>query len=615
MQFSGFACYKVDDGRCADNSLVTVVDGSGICGDIQKEWLEEFIRDAETTDDVFNKAFLYGLVITQDTEDQDRPDFPHDTYEFLNQLGNVFTEFVWTGHLKPGLYLLQQRRLRPVCRLYSDLQNAFLTGLRPSVACGCIEGASSPADMTLHDAGQRLGSSVPESFKPVRINGEEYNTLAIAVPSRTTVDTSRVDPPLRIAVKDIFSMRGLKTSLCNAAHHRLSDPATSTAFVVQALENQGHHIVGLTKLSSMIAREEPMDAVDFQTAFNPRGDGYQSPAGSSSGSAAAVAAYDWLDCAIGTDTSGSGRRPALVNGVFQFRPSHDSVLSLGGMVQTFPWFDTPVVFARSLNILQRVFSAWLPDGRPRSSWSSGEMKIIYPLDYLPTGVPEQMKLIDEFVQDLAACFGCSVTRLSLRDSWRQYPPDGVDPDIEAYLKDAIVHTYFCSYYHLTSGWRDKYKDRFGHEPYVIPFVKQRWNLGAAVTDQQHVEGLKKLGLYQKWLLDILFLCGEGQIIVVLPVAVAEPHYRDERAESLRYQSATDELFLSPILKAPDVFVPIGEIPYESKITGRQEWLPVGVNLVGAPGMDKWLFDVASLVLKRSGRPDTVCTGGRIFSQP
>lgn len=64
-----------------------------------------------------------------------------------------------------------------------------------------------------------------------------------------------------------------------------------------------------------------MDAVDYPTAFNPRGDGYQSPAGSSSGSAAAVAAYDWLDCALGTDTSGSGRRPAIANGVWQFRPS------------------------------------------------------------------------------------------------------------------------------------------------------------------------------------------------------------------------------------------------------------------------------------------------------
>lgn len=95
----------------------------------------------------------------------------------------------------------------------------------------------------------------------------------------------------------------------------------------------------------MIAREEPMDAVDFHTAFNPRGDSYQSPAGSSSGSAVAVAAYDWVDCGVGSDTSGSGRRPAMVNGIWKFRPSHDLV-DLRGIVITYAPFDTPCIFTR-----------------------------------------------------------------------------------------------------------------------------------------------------------------------------------------------------------------------------------------------------------------------------
>lgn len=54
----------------------------------------------------------------------------------------------------------------------------------------------------------------------------------------------------------------------------------------------------------MIGKEEPTEATDYHAPFNPRADGYQSPAGSSSGSAAAVATYDWLDFAIGTDTTG-----------------------------------------------------------------------------------------------------------------------------------------------------------------------------------------------------------------------------------------------------------------------------------------------------------------------
>lgn len=401
-QCSGCGCYVHFDGGC-DDTLVTVIDGSHVTGDIDKKWLEEFIQNARTTDDVFNEHFLHGLVITQETENSLH--VTDDAFEFLYQLGNVWLQCVWTLHLRPGLYLFHQTRLRPVCRLYSDSQKAFLTALHTTFAYGCIELAGTLTDW-LNDENQELGDTTLPPFKPLHATGEEYNTLAVAVPSRLTSRLSRPSPFLRIAVKDVFSLEGIKTSLCNTAYYRLSEPATSTASIVQALLAQEHHIVGLTKLSSMIPREEPMDAIDFQTAFNPRGDGYQSPAGSSSGSAAAVAAYDWLDCAIDTDTSGSGRRPALVNGVFQFRPSYDSVLSLSGMVQTFPWFDTPVVFARNLNVLHKVVSAWLPIERARKSW--GHVNLMYPLDYLPTAVPTQMKLIDGFVGDLVKYLGYSV---------------------------------------------------------------------------------------------------------------------------------------------------------------------------------------------------------------
>lgn len=48
--------------------------------------------------------------------------------------------------------------------------------------------------------------------------------------------------------------------------------------------------------------------------------------GSNSGcaAAAAVATYNWLDFAIGTDTTGSGQRPALVNVIFQMRSTYDA---------------------------------------------------------------------------------------------------------------------------------------------------------------------------------------------------------------------------------------------------------------------------------------------------
>ena len=101
-----------------------------------------------------------------------------------------------------------------------------------------------------------------EPFEQLQIAGKAYATLSVAVPARLQSHC------LRIAVKDLFRVHGLKTSLCNSSYYQLSSPASESAGAVQKLVDRGHHVLGLTKLSSMIAREEPSDAVDFQTAFN-----------------------------------------------------------------------------------------------------------------------------------------------------------------------------------------------------------------------------------------------------------------------------------------------------------------------------------------------------------
>lgn len=124
----------------------------------------------------------------------------------------------------------------------------------------------------------------------------------------------------------------------------MSTPSERTANIVLKTIAAGAQVVGLTKLSSMIGKEEPTEATDYHAPFNPRGDGYQSPAGSSSGSAAALAPSSWLDFAIGTDTTGSARRPALVNGVFQMRPTYNRAF-LDGIIPVYKPWDAPALFA------------------------------------------------------------------------------------------------------------------------------------------------------------------------------------------------------------------------------------------------------------------------------
>lgn len=88
--------------------------------------------------------------------------------------------------------------------------------------------------------------------------------------------TARPLTGLRVAVKDIFQIKGVRTSLCNRAYYELYPPTTKIAGCIETLRQSGARIVGTTKLASFAATEEPIECVDFQAPWNPRADGYQS---------------------------------------------------------------------------------------------------------------------------------------------------------------------------------------------------------------------------------------------------------------------------------------------------------------------------------------------------
>jgi Asp-tRNA(Asn)/Glu-tRNA(Gln) amidotransferase A subunit family amidase len=97
-------------------------------------------------------------------------------------------------------------------------------------------------------------------------------------------------------------MQGIKTSVGNRAFYDTYPPQPQTADCIQRLIDRGVSILGKAKMTSFANWEEPIEYVDYQAPWNDRADRYQSPGGSSSGSASAISAYDWLDIAIGTDS-------------------------------------------------------------------------------------------------------------------------------------------------------------------------------------------------------------------------------------------------------------------------------------------------------------------------
>ena len=141
------------------------------------------------------------------------------------------------------------------------------------------------------------------------------------------------------AVKDNIDVAGLPTT---AACPAFAYEAAATAPVVQALLDAGAVLVGKTNLDQF--------ATGLVGTRSPYGvphsvlDATRISRGSSSGSAVAVA-EGVVDLALGTDTAGSGRVPAAMNGIVGLKPTR-GLVSTDGVVPACRTYDCVSLFAR-----------------------------------------------------------------------------------------------------------------------------------------------------------------------------------------------------------------------------------------------------------------------------
>jgi Asp-tRNA(Asn)/Glu-tRNA(Gln) amidotransferase A subunit family amidase len=145
-----------------------------------------------------------------------------------------------------------------------------------------------------------------------------------------------------VGVKDIFDTADMPTEHGTSLHagRRPTEDATAVALLRAA----GAVILGKT-VTTELAVFGP------GKTRNPRDPG-RTPGGSSSGSAAAVAA-GMVPLAIGTQTNGSVIRPAAYCGVFGYKPSH-GLISRRGVLRQCRAFDQVGVFARSVQDLALI---------------------------------------------------------------------------------------------------------------------------------------------------------------------------------------------------------------------------------------------------------------------
>src|SRR5580765_2108954 len=165
---------------------------------------------------------------------------------------------------------------------------------------------------------------------------------------------------LSFAAKDLFDVAGVPTGGGNHDWPTGRPIPTKHSWAVQTLLDAGATLIGKTitdEVSLGILGENAFDG----TPRNVRAPG-RVPGGSSSGSAAAVAA-GICDTALGTDTGGSVRVPASFCGLYGIRPTHGR-LDLSGMMAQAPSSDTTGWFARDATTFARVSEVMLGEPIP-----------------------------------------------------------------------------------------------------------------------------------------------------------------------------------------------------------------------------------------------------------
>jgi allophanate hydrolase len=269
-------------------------------------------------------------------------------------------------------------------------------------------GAMSPAQTVARSFQRIRDHNDPAIFISLR---DEAGALAEAE-ALTRKDAAQL--PLYgipVAVKDNIDALGfLTTAACPAFAYTPTHDATSVA----RLRAAGAIIIGKTNLdqfaTGLVGVRSP-----YGIPTNPmRGD--LIPGGSSSGSAVAISA-GLVPLALGTDTAGSGRVPAMLNNIVGLKPSL-GLISTAGLVPACRTLDCVSIFSLTVDDAMTALAAMAgPDGAdPFSRNRPLAVMNVLPRQ-LRLGVPRNGQLI---------FFGDKASEAAYRGALRRWTALGAD---------------------------------------------------------------------------------------------------------------------------------------------------------------------------------------------
>ncbi|WP_334172190.1 allophanate hydrolase [Sinomonas sp.] len=338
------------------------------------------------------------------------------------------------------------------------------------------------------------------------------------VDARTTAGERLPLAGLLLAVKNNVDVAGIRTT---AACPGFGEVPTRDATAVARLRAAGALVLGATNLdqfaTGLVGTRSPFGAV--RDARRPD----RISGGSSSGSAVAVA-LGLADLAIGTDTAGSGRVPAGLQGIVGIKPTL-GVVPTDGLLPACPSWDAITVFARDLStaelaagIMAGGARAWpantklaapsqprvaYPDSLPGLSgeWRTAFERVIHALE--DQGARTEPIPFEAFLDAARMLYESSLVAEryaavgAYLDAQPEEPwPHGADPTVTAIVRSARTHSahaYVADRVRLEALRTEALARLEGFDALVIPTAPRHPTLAEVEADPVGVNSL--MGTY------------------------------------------------------------------------------------------------------------------------
>jgi amidase len=358
---------------------------------------------------------------------------------------------------------------------------------------------------------------------------------------------------LTAVVKDMYDIAGSRTGGGSPDWLAAQKPASQHASAVDKILAAGATITGKTICDEFFYSVSGVNA-HYGTPPNVRAPG-RVPGGSSSGSAAACGA-NACDFALGSDTGGSVRIPASFNGLYGLRPTHGRVDLTGAMAMA-PSFDVAGWFANGPGVLRRVGAVLLQG----SASKERATRLLVATDTFAQADAEVAALCREFLNRGTELLPARVEA--------RIAPTGFDAWREAFR---VVQA--------NEVW-----ETFGAfiaqaKPKLGPGIKERMDFAASVTCEQANQSRETVAAART---DIRASLPPGTIMA-LPTAPSIAPLLTATGEALElFRVRTMRLTcIAGLAGLPQINIPVGTV----------SGCPAGLSLIGWPGADEGLLDLA-----------------------